>query len=201
MPLKQIVSNIKEHQPIQIPGQQQEAAVLIPITREQEPSLIVTRRALHMDKHPGEFAFPGGKKDPEDVDLLCTALREAEEEIAMERSEVEIIGPLDQIISYHGYKVTPYVGIVEKTIPVYCASHETDLILQVPLDFFTNQGTYFYRLREFKGFNYRSHHFIYQDQHDIWGLTAIMILNLMNIGMNMNIEIGPRYNKARTQLA
>jgi 8-oxo-dGTP pyrophosphatase MutT (NUDIX family) len=201
MPLKQIVSNIQQHEPLKIPGDQQEAAVLIPITREEEPKLIVTRRALHLDKHPGEFAFPGGKKDPEDSDLLCTALREAEEEIAMDPSMVEIIGPLDQIISYHGYKVTPYVGIVEKSIPVYCASHETDLILQVPFDFFKNQQTYFYRVKEFKGFQYRSHHFIYQSEHDIWGLTAVMIINLMNIGINLNIDIGPRYNKARTELS
>ena len=69
-----------------------EAAVLLPVTRSSEPELILTLRASGLSTHGGEVAFPGGRRDPEDPDLVFTALREAEEEIGLPPGLVEVIG-------------------------------------------------------------------------------------------------------------
>ncbi len=69
-----------------------EAAVLVPITRSDEPEVVLTLRASGLSTHGGEVAFPGGRRDPEDPDLVRTALREAEEEIGLPPGLVEIVG-------------------------------------------------------------------------------------------------------------
>ena len=75
-------------------GRFSEAAVLMPITRSDEPELVLTLRASGLSTHGGEVAFPGGRRDPEDPDLVRTALREAEEEIGLPPGLVEVVGPL-----------------------------------------------------------------------------------------------------------
>lgn len=89
-----------------------EAAVLMPITRSESPELVLTLRAAGLSTHGGEVAFPGGRRDPEDRDLLHTALREAEEEVGLAPGMVEVVGPLSSLVSVHGIHVTPYVGLV-----------------------------------------------------------------------------------------
>ena len=68
-----------------------EAAVLLPVTRSDKPELILTLRASGLSTHGGEVAFPGGRRDPEDPDLVFTALREAEEEIGLPPGLVEVV--------------------------------------------------------------------------------------------------------------
>lgn len=84
-----------------------EAAVLMPITRSESPELVLTLRAAGLSTHGGEVAFPGGRRDPEDRDLLQTALREAEEEVGLAPGMVEVVGPLSSLVSVHGIHVTP----------------------------------------------------------------------------------------------
>ena len=80
-----------------------DAAVLMALTREDVPRLILTRRAQHMNSHAGEVAFPGGKCDSSDASIIATALREAHEEIALEPSRVQIVGELGIFTSRIGY--------------------------------------------------------------------------------------------------
>src|SRR5690606_40910837 len=87
-----------------------EAGVLVAITNETEPQLLLTRRALHLSTHQGEVAFPGGKRDDTDTSIVMTALREAEEEVALPLQQVQVIGELDQVVSRFGYLVTPVLG-------------------------------------------------------------------------------------------
>ena len=73
MMLNQVEERLQNYQPRTIDAQLPEAAVLIPITNASEPELVFTRRATHMSTHSGEVAFPGGKRDPSDKDLVHTA--------------------------------------------------------------------------------------------------------------------------------
>ena len=100
--LKQVEERLKHHQPRKISTQLPEAAVLIAITDSQEPELVFTRRATHMNTHSGEVAFPGGKRDPEDADLTITALRESYEEVGLPKDKVRIIGQTGSVISRFG---------------------------------------------------------------------------------------------------
>src|SRR3990167_8573388 len=84
-----------------------EAAGLVPIARSDEPEVVLTLRASGLSPHGGEVAFPGGRRDPEDADLIRTALREAQEEIGLAPGLVEVVGPLSTLVSRHGIQVTP----------------------------------------------------------------------------------------------
>jgi 8-oxo-dGTP pyrophosphatase MutT (NUDIX family) len=112
--LDELLRRVSNHTPRTLETDRRfpEAAVLVPITRSDEPELVLTLRASGLSTHGGEVAFPGGRRDPEDPDLIFTALREAEEEIGLPPGLVEVIGPLSPLISLHGIKVTPYVGLI-----------------------------------------------------------------------------------------
>lgn len=93
--LDELLHRVSNHTPHDLQADQRfpEAAVLVPITRSDEPELVLTLRASGLSTHGGEVAFPGGRRDPEDPDLIFTALREAEEEIGLPPGLVEVIGP------------------------------------------------------------------------------------------------------------
>ncbi|MDI5234371.1 CoA pyrophosphatase, partial [Salmonella enterica subsp. enterica serovar Anatum] len=73
---------------------QRQAAVLIPVVRRPQPGLLLTQRAIHLRKHAGQVAFPGGAVDSTDASLIAAALREAQEEVAIPPQAVEVIGVL-----------------------------------------------------------------------------------------------------------
>ena len=88
-----------------------QAAVLIPIVRRPQPGLLLTQRSIHLRKHAGQVAFPGGAVDDTDASVIAAALREAEEEVAIPPSAVEVIGVLPPVDSVTGYQVTPVVAL------------------------------------------------------------------------------------------
>jgi 8-oxo-dGTP pyrophosphatase MutT (NUDIX family) len=93
---------------------QTEAAVLLALYGwPQDPGLIFTERRADLRRHAGEISFPGGRQDPGDADLAATALREAQEEIALEPARVELAGALPPVSTFvTSYRVHPFVGLV-----------------------------------------------------------------------------------------
>jgi 8-oxo-dGTP pyrophosphatase MutT (NUDIX family) len=91
-----------------------EAAVLLALYGwPEEPGLIFTERRADLRRHAGEISFPGGRQDEIDADLATTALREAQEEIALEPTRVELVGALPPTSTFvTGYRVHPFVGLV-----------------------------------------------------------------------------------------
>ena len=91
-----------------------EAAVLLALYGwPEEPGLIFTERRADLRRHAGEISFPGGRQDEGDADLTATALREAEEEIALDPAAVELVGALPPVSTFvTGYRVHPFVGLV-----------------------------------------------------------------------------------------
>src|SRR5690554_4865127 len=88
-----------------------DAAVLLPIIElDGEFQLVFTKRAGSLRQHPGEISFPGGRADPEDLDLAQTALREASEEIALTPDGVQVFGSFVQMPTFTGFRVTSFVG-------------------------------------------------------------------------------------------
>ena len=86
-----------------------QAAVLIPVVRRPQPGLLLTQRSVHLRKHAGQVAFPGGAVDSTDASLIAAALREAEEEVAIPPEAVDVIGVLPPVDSVTGFQVTPVV--------------------------------------------------------------------------------------------
>tara|TARA_R110000782_G_scaffold189805_3_gene279685 strand:+ start:349 stop:1014 length:666 start_codon:yes stop_codon:yes gene_type:complete len=167
-------------QDMQIDTRYPEAAVLVPITRSDEPEVVLTLRASGLSTHGGEVAFPGGRRDPEDADLVETALREAEEEIGLPPGLVEIIGPLSTLVSRHGIQVTPYVGLVPDFVEYRPNDGEIAAVFAVPLAFFRDDPRETTHRIDYLGRSWYVPSYRY-DEFKIWGLTAIMLVELVNL--------------------
>ena len=111
------------------------AAVLIAVTDGPEPELIYTLRSNKVGSHGGEVSFPGGMYEEQDLDLRYTALRESEEETGLDIKKVDIIGPIDTVVSRFNISVTPYVGIVPNDIELNDSSDEIEACFKVPVSF------------------------------------------------------------------
>jgi 8-oxo-dGTP pyrophosphatase MutT (NUDIX family) len=164
-----------------------DAGVLMAVTAEAMPQLILTRRAGHLSSHAGEVAFPGGKRDEEDSSIIATALRESWEEIGLPESVVQVIGQLDVFTSKAGLRVQPIIGKVSADIVLRASPEEIESIFRVPLDFFLTEKPVFTYKFEFMGHEVTVPSFNYGD-YVIWGLTAFMIVDLMNRVYDANIE-------------
>ncbi|MBL8321327.1 MAG: CoA pyrophosphatase, partial [Acinetobacter sp.] len=89
-----------------------QAAVLIAVTDEADPKILLTRRSAYLSNHAGEVSFPGGKRDPNDTSNIVAALREAQEETALNPFDVQLLGDLPMQKARNGMLVKPVVGLI-----------------------------------------------------------------------------------------
>lgn len=153
------------------------AAVLIPITDRAEPGVILTQRPPWLRSHAGQVAFPGGKIDPEDENPIAAALREAEEELALPRDAVTVLGETDVYTSGSGYHITPVVGIIAPDLPLIANPQEVEDWFEVPLHFVINPANLERRQAVWQGQN-RHYYDMDWNGRRIWGVTAGIIANL-----------------------
>lgn len=153
------------------------AAVLVPITDRLEPGIILTQRSETLRRHPGQVAFPGGRIDPDDDGPIAAALREAQEEIGLPASAVEIIGIADRYRTVTGYEVTPVVGVVPPDLQFTIHDAEVASVFEVPLAHLLEPANFIEQAIEWQGRERRYFEIIW-DGHRIWGATAAMIVNL-----------------------
>jgi 8-oxo-dGTP pyrophosphatase MutT (NUDIX family) len=154
------------------------AAVLIPIVlQENHLSVLLTKRAEHLQDHAGQISFPGGRKEESDQTLQHTALREAHEEIGLAHHHVEPLGHLPDYFTVTGYQVTPIVGLVSSVEELVPDTNEVAEIFQVPLAFLMDPANH--QIREWEGPNGRRRFYAmpYESKF-IWGATAGMLRNL-----------------------
>ncbi|MEZ0494978.1 CoA pyrophosphatase [Sphingomonas sp. IW22] len=158
-------------------GEPMPAAVLVAITDRAEPGVLLTRRTDSLSRHAGQVAFPGGRIDPTDADAIAAALREAEEEIALPRHAVEVIGVADPYCTVTGFTVTPVLAVVPPDLPLTPAPHEVAAIFEPPLSFLLDPASREWRDMPWRGQTRRVMELNWQGQR-IWGATAAMIVNL-----------------------
>ncbi len=183
---------LENYTPSVIPQDLPEAAVLLALTTQQpQPEIIFTQRSANLTSHAGQVAFPGGKKDPEDSDLYETALREAEEEIALPRESVQLIGKLSQVVSRQGIVVNPYIGVVEGKHQLTANEGELDAIFNVPVaHFLTNDPDCFDCIRHSAGALYIPCYF-YQE-YEIWGLSAMILSEFLQVGFDAGFDLSEK---------
>ncbi len=161
------------------PGDQVAAAVLVPLFLqgpEEEPHVVLTRRRADLRRHAGEISFPGGRRDAADADLAETALREAEEEIGLERVHVRLLGELPPTSTFATkYVIHPFVGAVPAGIAWRLSPREVDAVLELSLSALSAGRT---RTQiERRGITFETDAFVVDD-HLIWGATARILENL-----------------------
>ena len=156
------------------------AAVLVPIVQRERPTVLLTERTVHMTTHSGQVAFPGGKRDPTDVDSADTALREAHEEIGLERRLAEVIGDLPTYTTGTMFIVTPVIALVQPDYRLALNAFEVADAFEVPLDFLMDPANHRRHAVEFSGTRREWFSMPYVDggkERFIWGATAGMLRN------------------------
>ena len=157
------------------------ASVLVPLVmRDHGVTVLLTERTAHLSSHSGQIAFPGGKADPEDTNATETALREAEEEIGLDRHFVEVLGSLPIYTTGSAYIVTPVVALVHANYNMRINPHEVADAFEVPLDFLMNPANHRRHSVEWAGSHREWLSMPYHDatnERFIWGATAGMLRN------------------------
>jgi 8-oxo-dGTP pyrophosphatase MutT (NUDIX family) len=153
------------------------AAVLVPVAdRAGAASVLLTQRASALRDHSGQIAFPGGKIDRADGTPLAAALREAEEEIGLDRRFVRPLGYLDPYLSRTGFLIIPVVAALGDGFSLAINPAEVDDAFEVPLAFLMDVANHQRHSR-----TGRARCAIiaapYGDRY-IWGVTAGIIRNL-----------------------
>ncbi len=150
------------------------AAVLIGIVEREEPMVLLTQRTTELREHAGQIAFPGGKIDATDKSPLDAALREAEEEVGLDRSYVDPIGYLDLYGTGFGFRILPTVARVRPGFALTINHSEVVDAFEVPLAFLMNPANHQVHSKEFRGME-RSYYAMPYAERYIWGATAGML--------------------------
>jgi 8-oxo-dGTP pyrophosphatase MutT (NUDIX family) len=153
------------------------AAVLVPIVDRPEPTVLLTQRTTELSSHAGQIAFPGGKIDPTDASPLAAALREAREEIGLDRRLVHPIGYLDLYMTTLGYRIVPTVARVDPHFELALNAAEVHDTFEVPLSFLMQPVNHQRHSREWNGMVRHFYAIAFADRY-IWGVTAGILRNL-----------------------
>ena len=165
-----------------------DASVLVPLVLRDEPMVLLTRRTDHLNDHPSQISFPGGRAEPEDADAIATALREAREEIGLDETEVEVLGSLPTYTTSTGFVVTAVVGLVRSGVALQPDPFEVAEVFEVPLGWLMNPANHQRHAVEMGGWR---REFLSMPWHGtgadgeprryfIWGATAGMLRNLFH---------------------
>jgi 8-oxo-dGTP pyrophosphatase MutT (NUDIX family) len=160
------------------------ASVLIALVmRPDGLHVLLTRRTDHLNDHAGQISFPGGRAEDSDRDATDTALREAEEEVGLDRTKVEVIGSLPHYTTVTRFVVTPVVALVQPDFGIAADPFEVAEVFEVPLAFLMNPAHHQRHDFVFAG---GRRHFLSMPwraseagrEYFIWGATASMLRNL-----------------------
>ncbi len=186
--IQQIRHRMSRYQAKTIAGEYPEAAVVVAISDESNPRVLLTQRSPHLSLHAGEIAFPGGKQDEDDESLLHTAVREMEEEVGVSSRQFEALGPLNQRITRTRIRVTPYLGLLAPDTSLAINPGEIDSAFYVPIDQLCS-GELFSVVNVLdNGVTRRVARFQFGN-YDIWGVTAMILADAMNTLLGAKLPI------------
>lgn len=163
------------------PGPLIRAAVLVPIIERDEPYLLFAKRTERVGHHKGQIAFPGGTISPRDGSPLDAALRECEEEVALPRSAVDVLGALDDSETVATqFIITPFVGLIREPVAWLPDGEEIEKIIEVPYAALSAPDAFRVEYSDHTGVRRPIYYF---DWHGdtIWGATAQILKHYLDL--------------------
>lgn len=169
-------------------GERREAAVLVALSSEAAPRVLLGRRAMHLPLHPGEVAFPGGKREPGDATPWVTALREAQEEVGLAQRLVHPLGELSPLLTRTGFEVHPCVCRVPAGLDLVADAREFDSVFLAKLEVFADRELF--RLEAMSdGTRTRMVPHYQLGSDNIWGVTAAVLAQLANLAFDAGLDL------------
>lgn len=183
--IKELLSN-RQRRVFSDPNFNHAAVFLLLFEKDDEYYVLFTKRTEYVQYHKGQISFPGGAFDEEDGTLLNTAFRETFEEIGMPRENIEVLGELDDIVTFTSrYIVTPFVGFL-KHAPAgsyKINKYELEEVIEVPLSVLLDERNFREELHEYFGQTVTVYFYDYNG-HVIWGATAMMLKQFLDLLTN-----------------
>ena len=166
------------------------AAVLVPLFEKGgRPYILFTKRTERVKHHKGQISFPGGVVDETDQDVEATALREAFEEIGLNRKNAEILGKLDDAFTVSsGYLITPIVAEITCQYPFSINEEEIEELIEVPLEAFLEDDRWREEVYSSGSKEVHSYRFEYEERI-IWGATARIMRQFLDILFRDKVEV------------
>jgi 8-oxo-dGTP pyrophosphatase MutT (NUDIX family) len=163
------------------PSGERQAAVLVPfVAAVGEPALLFIRRAEGMEVHSGQVAFPGGNRDARDDGPVATALREAQEEVGLTRTQVEVLGLLGEVRAYtSGFRITGVVSLLAAGAVPRPDGREVAEAFTVPVRALADPAVYREEARTANGITRRVPYF-HVEPHMVWGVTGRIVRQLLD---------------------
>jgi 8-oxo-dGTP pyrophosphatase MutT (NUDIX family) len=158
-----------------------DAAVLVGVVDHgPEASLILTQRTAHLSSHAGQISLPGGKIDPGDADPIAAALREAEEEIGLDRSFVDPVGYFFPYLTGSYFRVVPVLATIRPGFGLTPNANEVADVFEVPIRFLMDDANHRIGSRMFDGKMRYFYEMPYGERY-IWGITAGIIRQVFEL--------------------
>jgi len=185
----QIRRAIARHQPVLRPEFGAAAAVLVPLLpRPEGLHVLFTERSKELRAHAGQISFPGGRVELSDADAPAAALREAHEEVGLDKEDVEILGMLDDCPTFvTGFVITPVVGLINPLAftsagryPWNPSPAEIAALHELPLADFLEPRNLRIEMREREGRMFELYWYTVQGQV-VWGATARILSQLIQL--------------------
>lgn len=189
---KTLLEKIKNYEPKMLAETPISAAVMIIFltTETNEMEIVLTKRTATLATYAGDYSFPGGMRDPDDSGLYATAMREVQEELNIPATLYQHIGQLDDFMNHYGHLVRPFVAIMKKSDFL---DHHQIAIEEV-------QHVYYFSLLKLDDIQdnpslhtitrRRPSYSFQEGDVFVWGLTATILVHLLNILASTNKSLG-----------
>ncbi len=172
-----------------------QAAVLVGLSDESSPRVMLGRRTQRMRHHPGEIAFPGGKRESIDASPWETALREAQEEVGMPMDSPRPLGELSPLVTRTGFEVHPCIAVTPTVFEPVVDRQEFDSVFTQPLAVFADRGVFRLERILVDGRERMVPHYDV-DGDNISGVTAAVLALLANIAYDARLELNRDWSVA-----
>jgi 8-oxo-dGTP pyrophosphatase MutT (NUDIX family) len=169
-------------------GQWPQAGVLVALTAEAEPRVLLGRRGMHLPLHPGEIAFAGGKREAGDLSPWQTATREAMEEVGLSAAMITPLAEMEPLITRTGFEVFPCIATVPAEPDLVVAPDEFDSVFFTPLAVFADARLFRLETMTYGSRSRKVPHYQIGDDN-VWGLTAAILVLLANVAYDAGFDL------------